>query len=389
HKTQPKARKLTKEEAQQYILSQWISEDFLTSDLRPSNQQQSIVYTDPQFTFLEKFLEKRQQRLVVWDLLIQGLLPLNSIKPSTYMLNFSVLSSHHLNIISDIVQKKLYEDGYNYSKKTLTPQSTQLITTTTEVPMKFVDLLESEIFNNESIENSSTRKTLWEEFALWSCFAVGPKIVKQFRHHCYLLWSKETTKMVASGINLKGYRHIFKPQCFLNIFGETIVDFFDIDKKSARESEIAVDNYFKHMLDNPRHQSIQFKSDLIKYFGCFTDSNNLPYTTINTASSHNKAHQKCVQDLIRRLQPLSGAINKYLETNYSALYFKMKSLNLGPNLGWDSNNEEAKSSQTYTSLKLGSQKPKTKIKNHQRSHLNLKPAKIGLPAEYKKLKLSK
>ncbi|CAG8823590.1 11572_t:CDS:1, partial [Gigaspora rosea] len=128
------------------------------------------------------------------------------------------------------------------------------IPTTNEMPTKFVNLLESEIFNNESIENPSTRKILWEEFADWSCFAVGPKFGKQFHHHCYRLWSKvnhmyqyveaqdnhniqetllrhpdnklyiaeETTKLVASGINLKGYCHIFKPQCFLNISGETI-----------------------------------------------------------------------------------------------------------------------------------------------------------------------
>ncbi|CAG8752334.1 12480_t:CDS:1, partial [Gigaspora rosea] len=118
--------------------------------------------------------------------------------------------------------------------------------------------------------------------------------------------AEKTTKLVASGINLKGYHHIFKSQCFLNIFEETIVDFFDINKISAEESEIAIDNYFKHMFDNPTHQSNQFKSGLIEYFGCFANSNNLPYTTANTASSHNKAYQKCVQDLIEKLQPLSG-----------------------------------------------------------------------------------
>ncbi|CAG8856122.1 2592_t:CDS:2, partial [Gigaspora margarita] len=151
HKTQPEARKLEKEEAQQYILSQWISEDFLLVILN------------------------QQQRLVVQELLSQRLLPLNCIKPGTYTLNFSELSRHHLNIISDIIQKKLYKDSYNDGKKTLTSQSTQPIPTTNEMPMKFVNLLELEIFNNESIENPSTRKILWEEFANWSCFAVGPK----------------------------------------------------------------------------------------------------------------------------------------------------------------------------------------------------------------------
>ncbi|CAG8767435.1 12887_t:CDS:2, partial [Gigaspora rosea] len=146
--------------------------------------------------------------------------------------------------------------------------------------------------------------------------------------------------------------------------------------------------------------------------------------TANTTFSHNKVHQKCVQGLIEKLQLLSGVINKYLETNYPALYFKMKSLDLGPNVpkpfdvkdhqnrlcvvcplgrfkGGElvfpelklvvyikqgqaiafcsnllgGNNEEAESSQIYTSPKLGSQKPKTKIKNNQRSYINLEPAK--------------
>ncbi|CAG8850242.1 16567_t:CDS:2, partial [Gigaspora margarita] len=134
------------------------------------------------------------------------------------------------------------------------------IPTTNEMPTKFVNLLESEIFNNKSIENPSTRKILWKEFADWSCFANGPKFVNhiyqyveaQDNHNIQetLLWhpndklyiAEETTKLVASGINLKGYCHIFKLQCFLNIYRKTIVDFFDIDKISAEESEIAIDN---------------------------------------------------------------------------------------------------------------------------------------------------
>ena len=50
---------MTEKETKQYILSQWISEDFLASDLISNNHQQPIVYINPQFTFLEKFLEKR------------------------------------------------------------------------------------------------------------------------------------------------------------------------------------------------------------------------------------------------------------------------------------------------------------------------------------------
>ncbi|CAG8510214.1 19556_t:CDS:2, partial [Gigaspora rosea] len=50
-------------------------------------------------------------------------------------------------------------------------------------------------------------------------------------------------------------------------------------------------------------------------------------------------------------------------------------------LDWGSNNEEAESSQKYTSPKLGSQKPKPK--NHRHSQIDLEFAKKGLPAKYK------
>ena len=49
---------------------------------------------------------------------------------------------------------------------------------------------------------------------------------------------------------------------FYKYFGETVVNFFNIDKISARETETVVDNYCKHIFNNPSYQSKQFKSDL-------------------------------------------------------------------------------------------------------------------------------
>ncbi|CAG8650049.1 11944_t:CDS:2, partial [Acaulospora colombiana] len=200
---------MTIEEIQKYITLEWVSEDFLSGDLKPSNLQQSSVYTDPLFTFQEKFLEKRWQRLVVRELLNEKLLPQNSVKPGTFTLDLSTLSSHHLNILSDVIQKKLYE--------------------------------------------------------------------------------------------------------------------------AVEDVRIAVDQYYQHTLAHPSHQSKQFAKDLIEHFGGFADSNNLPYTTANTASSHCEEHQECVQDLIQGLQPISKAVNKYIKATYPALYSKMKKLDLGSN----------------------------------------------------------
>ncbi|RHZ45324.1 hypothetical protein Glove_681g11 [Diversispora epigaea] len=374
HKIQGETRELTKEETRKYILDQWISEDFLSGDLVSSNHQQSTVFINPRLTFQEKFLEKRRQRLVVRELLNRGVLPPNSIIPGTLTLNFSALSSHHLNIISDAIQKKLYEVDENDDNKSLTPRSTQLIPTSFEFPGKFMDLLELEVFNctkstNSSVSKSSLMKSLWKEFALWACFKLAPNYVHKLHHHCCLLWSQtkcvyqhieapnqphegenihetflrnpkdklyiadETTEEVASGINLEGYYHIFDPQCFKNSFKETIVDYFDLENKTAIEDvRIAVDYYYQHTRTSTSHQSKKFSKNLIEHFGGFTDSNNLPYTTSNTASSHCQEHQKCVQGLIQELQPLSGAVNKYLETSYPALYSKMEKLDLGPNV---------------------------------------------------------
>lgn len=357
---------MTEKETKQYILSQWISEDFLPNDLISNNHQQSTTYINPRFTFLEKFLEKRRQRLVVQELLNQEVLPTNCVKPNTFTLDFIALSTHHLDIISDVIQKILYKNDDNDNKKTLSPQTTQLIPTSFEFPEKFMNLLESEVFNHN---DSLVSKSLWKEFALWACFKIGPNFVQQLRHHCRLLWSQtqhvyqyikaedkplqenniheiffrnpkdklyianETTKEIINDINLGGYHHIFEPQCFKNSFGETMVDFFDLDNQMvAEDARIVVDQYYQHTLINTSHQSKQFKENLIEYFGGFADSNNLPYTTANTISSHCEDHQKCVQDLIQGLQPISGSVNKYLETTYPVYYSKMKKLDLGPNV---------------------------------------------------------
>ena len=74
-----------------------------------------------------------------------------------------------------------------------------------------------------------------------------------------------------------------------------------------------MDQYYQHTLSVKSHQSKQFKKDLIEHFGEFADSNNMPYTTANTTSSHCKEHQECVQNLIQGLQPISGSVNKHLK----------------------------------------------------------------------------
>ena len=131
---------MTEKETKQYILSQWISEDFLASDLISNNHQQPIVYINPQFTFLEKFLEKREQRLIIKELLNQKVLPQNCVKPNTFTLDFNALSTHNLDINFNVIEKILYKSSnsdVNDKKKTLSPQTTQPIPTSFEFPEKF------------------------------------------------------------------------------------------------------------------------------------------------------------------------------------------------------------------------------------------------------------
>ncbi|KAG9297445.1 hypothetical protein G9A89_020846 [Geosiphon pyriformis] len=132
-----------------------------------------------------------------------------------------------------------------------------------------------------------------------------------------LFIANEATKKIAGDVHLDGYKYVSKPRCFKNAIGETMIDFFDLNNHLAvKTARVIVDQHYKQTLD------------LIEHFGCFTDNNNIPYVTSNPAFTHSQEHRKCVQDLIRGLQPLSDAVNNYINNAYPALYAKMKKLNL-------------------------------------------------------------
>lgn len=280
------------------------------------------------------------QRKIVKRLIDQRLIPQDAVKTNTFSLKFNELSNTQLDILSDAF----------YNELSLPPQ---------RIPTDFMNLLELEVFRANS---SLTQEKLWEDFARWAYFFIGPNFRKQFRDHCCHLWFKiehayqclndqsnpfeeqlnprdklyiaeETTEKVAHGVDLKGYHHIFKPQCIKNAFGETLVDFFDLTNPVAvKEAQMEVNHYYDHTRTHSSHQSTNFAKGLIETFGGFTDSNNEPYTTANTASSHCSDHLECVQKLIKGLQPLSNSVNNYFNNTYPALYVKMKKLDLGPNV---------------------------------------------------------
>ncbi|CAG8719117.1 25778_t:CDS:2, partial [Gigaspora margarita] len=105
--------------------------------------------------------------------------------------------------------------------------------------------------------------------------------------------------MSEEDVNIKGYHHIFDPQCFKNALGETMVDLCTFQSSEvAKNAKKAVQQYYVHMLNNLSHQSKEFSKELVEHFGAFTGNNNEPYTMSNTASSHNRDHLRCFhQDL--------------------------------------------------------------------------------------------
>ena len=210
---------MTEKETKQYILSQWISEDFLASDLISNNHQQPIVYINPQFTFLEKFLKKREQRLIIKELLNQKVLSQNCVKPNTFTLDFNVLSTHNLDINFNVIEKILYKSDNgddNDKKKALSPQTTQLIPTSFEFPEKFMDLLKSEVFNHGNSSESKS-KSLWQDFAKWVCFKIGKNYLKHFDIIAIFFGLKPNAYINMSKLKINFYKKIIFMKHFLGI----------------------------------------------------------------------------------------------------------------------------------------------------------------------------
>lgn len=194
-------------------------------------------------------------------MLDQGLLPSDAIKPNTFTPKYDSLSNLNL----ENIWNELYNgDTSTESERSLPPQTTQIIhpiLNNFQVPAEFINLLESEIFDQAKLENKNS-DLVWKQLALWAFFATSPSIGKQIRNHCQCLWTKVkhaheknikvencsldkliiseafsrddqekkiiarelTNTMLEKNINIMGYHHIFDSQCFKNAFGETMVD---------------------------------------------------------------------------------------------------------------------------------------------------------------------
>jgi len=127
------------------------------------------------------------------------------------------------------------------------------------------------------------------------------------------------------------FRHLVKPECITDVDGRTLVHLQQLnDQTAVTQATNAINKYYFHTLNNPSHRSNEFWKNFIEHFGTYTRNNLLPFTSSNTASTHNYQHKECVDKLLYELQPLSVCVNRFIQEYYGDLYQKLTMLTWGP-----------------------------------------------------------
>jgi hypothetical protein len=226
-----------------------------------------------------------------------------------------------------------------------------------EIPDDFLLLVNSDILNSHATSSSKSNKRLWVAFGKWLGFE-GKIKRREVRQHIKMKWQNlqhaldlrnknlsstpikttipksEMNKMIISARNLQpstGFRYIINPECVVDKNNRTLLHLELLDNSDAiTKATEAVNFYYHHTLKHPSHRSESFWKNFIEHFGVFTLNNLLPYTSSNTASSHNVEHLECVNKLLYNLVPLSNSVNQFLEKYYLSLYEKLSKLKWGP-----------------------------------------------------------
>ncbi|RHZ49680.1 hypothetical protein Glove_518g12 [Diversispora epigaea] len=124
---------------------------------------------------------------------------------------------------------------------------------------------------------------------------------------------------------------LVNPGCIVNRNNQTLIHLENIDDTNILlHTTNAVNTYYYHIVNDEKHRSKLFWRNLTEHYGAYRLYTDLPYTSSNSASSHNTDHQSCVDELIRSLVPLSNFVNKFIQDNYNSMYLKLKNLSLGP-----------------------------------------------------------
>ena len=146
---------------------------------------------------------------------------------------------------------------------------------------------------------------------------------------------EKTQQILSARTNLQSLKKIVhylgESECLTDNEGKTLVHLGVLNNNNAvTKATEAVNHYYFHTLENPSHRSTNFWNNFVEYFGVHVGSNLLPYTSSNTASSHNVEHQECVNNLLHNLEPLSNCVNLFFKEYYEQLYTKQKNLLWGP-----------------------------------------------------------
>jgi hypothetical protein len=117
----------------------------------------------------------------------------------------------------------------------------------------------------------------------------------------------------------------------MDLNGQTLVHLEQLnDNNAIILATNVVNNYYFHTLEHPSHRSNEFWTNFIEHFGAYIRNNLLPFTSSNTASTHNIDHHECVNKLLLGLKSLSDCVNQFLQNYYEDLYMKLSKLSWGP-----------------------------------------------------------
>jgi hypothetical protein len=145
--------------------------------------------------------------------------------------------------------------------------------------------------------------------------------------------NKKKSEMIVSAQNndIKNFRYVTNPECIVDEYNKTLVHLGELDDyNTVSKATEAVNSYYFHMIENPIHRSKSFWKNLTERFGSLISYTALPYASSDIASSHNIAHEDCVNNLLYALQPISNSVNRFVNRYYEHYYQKLSKLNLGP-----------------------------------------------------------
>jgi hypothetical protein len=126
--------------------------------------------------------------------------------------------------------------------------------------------------------------------------------------------------------------HCFaNPGCIVDQNDRTLIHLENINDQDALfQATNAVNDYYSHLMIDKAHRSKDFCKNSVEHFGAYRRFTSLPYTSANTASSHNMKHRSCVNNLLRSLVPLSNYVNEFIQDYYGNMYSKLRNLSWGP-----------------------------------------------------------